>query len=57
MICCSIIDIRCSTNYPYHMDAKQVKRTEYSFAKIWVCMWEGNEAKVYEVAFYGPYFF
>jgi len=39
------------------MDAKQVKRTEYSFAKIWVCMWEGNEAKVYEVAFYGPYFF
>lgn len=38
------------------MDAKQVKRIEESFARIWVCMWEGNEARVYEITLYGPYF-
>lgn len=38
------------------MDAKQVKNGEAKFCGIWVCMWEGNEAKVCELAFYGPYF-
>ena len=27
------------------MDAKQVKHGEANFARIWVCMWEGNESK------------
>ena len=32
----------------------KVKNGETKFCGIWVCMWEGNEAKVCELVFYGP---